>query len=79
MNIDTSKIKDFIKQGIPDADVTLEDLRGDSNHYALYVVSSSFVGKTRIEQQKMVHAALQDRIGDDLNAIAIQTKEPSDS
>ncbi len=66
-------IERLIRQGIPDADVTISDLRGDGDHYAAYVASPAFAGKSRIEQHKMVYQALQGRMGGDLHALALQT------
>ena len=76
MAMDPSEIVSLIKQGIPDADVQIEDLRGDGDHYAAYVVSSAFAGKTRVQQHQMVYAALQGRMGDELHALALQTAAP---
>lgn len=71
-----SEIVEMIKQAIPDADVRIEDLRGDGDHYAAYVTSASFEGKTRVQQHQMVYAALQGKMGDELHALALQTFVP---
>ena len=66
----------MIKEGIPDADVRIEDLRGDGDHYAAYVSSASFKGTSRVQQHQMVYAALQGRMGVELHALALQTSVP---
>ena len=66
-------IVELIKSGIPDAEVTISDLRGDGDHYAAHVVSPSFEGKSRIQQHQMVYQALQGKMGNELHALAIQT------
>ena len=66
----------MIKEGIPDAVVTIQDLRGDGDHYAAQVVSSEFAGKTRVQQHQMVYAALQGRMGGVLHALALNTSAP---
>jgi len=76
MAMDAATIEQLIRQGIPDADVRIEDLRGDGEHYAAYVVSPSFEGKTRIQQHQMVYQALQGEMGGALHALAIQTSTP---
>ena len=76
MAMDPTEIVSLIKQSIPDADVQIEDLRGDGDHYAAYVVSSAFAGKTRVQQHQMVYAALQGRMGEELHALALQTATP---
>ena len=59
-----------------DAQVTIEDLRGDGDHYAAMVVSKEFKGKSRVQQHQMVYKALQGRMGDALHALALQTDVP---
>lgn len=78
MGMDPSQIEQLIKQGIPDAVVQIEDLRGDGDHYAAYVQSAAFKGKTRIQQHQMVYQALQGRMGGELHALALQTSAPKD-
>lgn len=60
----------------PDSLITLDDTRGDNDHYALKVVSSAFEGKSRIEQHKMVYEALGGKMGKELHALSIQTMTP---
>jgi stress-induced morphogen len=73
MAMDPVQIETLIKEGIPGAEVTIEDLRGDGDHYAAYVTSAAFKGKTRVQQHQMVYAALQGRMGNELHALALQT------
>lgn len=79
MAMDAKTIEDYIKSGIPDAKVRIEDLRGDGNHYAAYVESASFIGKSRIQQHQMVYAALQGKMGNELHALALQTTTPENA
>ena len=79
MPMDPAEIVQMIKAGIPDADVRIEDLRGDGDHYAAYVVSGAFRGKTRVQQHQMVYQALQGRMGGELHALALQTAPPADA
>ncbi|MEK9672514.1 MAG: BolA family transcriptional regulator [Rhodospirillaceae bacterium] len=69
-------IEDLIKDGIPGAEVKIEDLRGDGDHYLAVVVSDAFRGKSRVQQHQMVYAALQGRMGNELHALALQTSAP---
>ncbi len=79
MAMDAIDIEQLIKGAIPDARVTIEDLRGDGDHYAALVVSAAFKGKTRVQQHQMVYNALQDRMGTTLHALALQTSVPEDA
>ena len=75
MAMDLKEIEKFIKEAIPDALVDIQDLAGDGNHYSATVVSSEFSGKSKIEQHKMVYSSLRGRMGNELHALAIKTKE----
>ena len=57
----------------------IEDLRGDGDHYAAYVKSAEFKGKTRVQQHQLVYQALQGRMGNELHALALQTSVPEDA
>tara|TARA_B100001540_G_C15198193_1_gene369539 strand:+ start:268 stop:510 length:243 start_codon:yes stop_codon:yes gene_type:complete len=73
MPMDSSEIEKLIRTAIPDAKVTIKDLRGDGDHYAAEVISRTFVGKTRIQQHQAVYKALKGRMGGELHALALQT------
>ncbi|MCY4237764.1 MAG: BolA family transcriptional regulator [Rhodospirillaceae bacterium] len=77
MAMDADEIATLIKQTLPDAQVTITDLRGDGDHYAAEVISSEFVGKTRVQQHQMVYESLQGRMGGVLHALALSTSAPS--
>lgn len=74
MPIDIDTLERLIRNGIPDSIVRIEDLAGDGDHYAATVISPTFKGKTRVEQHKMVYAALQGAMTDTLHALALTTK-----
>jgi len=74
--IDVATLERLIKEGLPGSEVTIEDLRGDGDHYAAHVVSPAFKGKTRVQQHQMVYQALQGRMGNELHALALQTSAP---
>ena len=76
MAMDAAEIERLIKEAIPDAKVTIEDLRGDGDHYAALVVSRAFEGKTRVQQHQMVYKALKGGMGGALHALALQTAVP---
>ena len=67
----------LIREGIPDAEVRIDDLAGDGDHYAATVVSGAFAGKSRIAQHQMVYAALRGRMGGELHALKLTTLAPA--
>ena len=73
MAMDAGEIERLIKETLPDAQVTITDLRGDGDHYAARVTSSAFKGKTLVQQHQMVYKALRGNMGDALHALALQT------
>jgi len=76
MAMDAAEIERLIRAAIPDARVSIEDLRGDGDHYAAHVVSAAFAGKSRVQQHQMVYQALRGKMGTDLHALALQTGIP---
>ncbi|MBN8892043.1 MAG: BolA family transcriptional regulator [Rhodospirillales bacterium 70-18] len=76
MAMPAGEIEALIKAALPDAQVTIEDLAGDGDHYAATVVSAAFAGKSRVQQHQIVYAALRGRMGGELHALALQTSAP---
>ncbi|MGB3416559.1 MAG: BolA family transcriptional regulator [Mesorhizobium sp.] len=76
MAMDARDIEKMIRDGIPDAKVTIRDLAGDGEHYAAEVVAESFRGKSRVQQHQMVYEALKGNMGGALHALALQTSAP---
>ncbi len=78
MPMNAGEIEQMIKDAMPDAEVRIDDLRGDGDHYAAFISSCAFKGKTRVQQHQMVYAALRGRMGNELHALALQTSAPED-
>ena len=78
MGMKINEIEEMILQAIPDAKVIIKDLAGDDNHYAATVVSSEFLGKTKVAQHKMVYDALQGKMGGVLHALSLTTLTPKE-
>ena len=75
MGLKMEEIKSLIKEAIPDAEITIQDLAGDENHYSATIKSKIFSGKSKIDQHKLVYKALKGKMGNELHALAIKTKE----
>lgn len=63
----------LIQEGIPGAQVEIEDLAGDGDHYAATVVAAAFAGKSKVQQHQMVYNALGGRMGGVLHALKLTT------
>jgi len=79
MAMNLKEIENLIREALPDATINIQDLAGDGNHYSATIVSSQFSGKSKIEQHKMVYNSLKGKMGNELHALAIKTKEKDGS
>ena len=75
MSMDLKEIENLIKEALPDAVIEIQDLAGDGNHYSATVTSSIFSGKSKIEQHRILYNSLKGKMGNELHALAIETKE----
>ena len=75
MSLKVEEIKRLIKESIPDAEISINDLAGDENHYAATIISKKFAGISKIEQHKLVYKALKGKMGNELHALALNTSE----
>lgn len=72
--MDAESLAALIKQGLPGAEVHIDDLRGDGTHYAAIVICPAFEGLPRIEQHRMVFRALGKVMESELHALQLTTK-----
>ncbi len=73
MPLPASTIENLILEAFPDAKIKIVDLAGDNDHWSVEVISKDFQGKSRIEQHKMVYAALKGKMGGELHAMQLKT------
>ena len=73
MPMSADEITRRITAALPGAQVTLEDLAGDNDHWKVTVKSAAFQGKSRVEQHRMVNAAFGADLGTTLHALAVTT------
>ena len=77
MAMPAAEIEALIKAALPGAEVEIEDLAGDGDHYLARVASPAFAGKSRVQQHKMVYDALGGRMGGELHALQLSTSVPN--
>ena len=51
---------------------------GGQTHYRVYIVSSAFKGKTRIDRHRMINAILSDELAGGVHALAIHAAAPGE-
>ena len=66
-----------LREGFPNAEIQVDDLAGDGDHYRARIVSSAFNGLPRIKQHQLVYAALKGKMGGELHALALETSAPA--
>ncbi len=74
MPMPAHEIEALLKAAFPDAEVVIEALAADNDHFKAVVTSAAFQGKSRVAQHQMVYAALQGKMGGELHALMLQTK-----
>jgi stress-induced morphogen len=61
-------------EAFPGAEVIVNDLTGTEDHLEATVVSARFAGVSRIEQHRMVYAALGEWMAGPIHALALTTR-----
>jgi acid stress-induced BolA-like protein IbaG/YrbA len=78
MAITAQEIETLLREGFPDATITVQG--DDGAHFAAEVIDASFMGKNRVQQQRAVYAALKGKMDGSngaLHALALTTKAPA--
>jgi len=72
-----SDLEALIREALPNAQITVEG--DDGVHFSAEVIDESFRGMNRVQQQRLVYAALKDRMDGPngaIHALALTTKAP---
>lgn len=77
MPMPIEELEAALREGFPDAQIQVDDLAGDGDHYRARIVSSAFAGLPRVKQHQLVYAALKGRMGGELHALALETSAPA--
>jgi len=73
MAMSPQALENLLRDAFPDAEIRIDDLAGDGDHYRAVIRSDAFQGKTRVAQHQMVYAALKGAMGGELHALALET------
>jgi stress-induced morphogen len=71
-----SDLEASLREAFPDAEIKVDDLAGDGDHYRARIVSPAFKGMSRVKQHQLVYGALKGRMGGELHALALETSSP---
>ena len=77
MPMAASQLDAELRAAFPDAQIVIEDLAGDGDHYRAKIISQTFAGVPRVRQHQLVYAALKGKVGGELHALALETGPPA--
>lgn len=78
MPMPVETLRAHLAEAFPDAEIQIDDLAGDGDHYRARIVSTAFRGLPRVRQHQMVYAALKGQMGGALHALALETSAPAE-
>ena len=73
MPMSIAELEADLREGFPDAQIDIEDLAGDGDHYKAKIISARFAGLSRVRAHQLVYAALKGKMGGELHALALET------
>jgi stress-induced morphogen len=79
MPISQEELQTRLQDAFPGAEVAIQDLAGDGDHYRARIVSEAFRGLSRLRQHQLVYQALGGRVGGEIHALALETLAPPES
>jgi len=75
MSVET--LRQHLEDAFPGAEIQIDDLAGDGDHYRARIVAEAFAGLSRVRQHQLVYAALKGQVGGELHALALETSAPA--
>jgi stress-induced morphogen len=69
-------IRSRLLAAFPNARVDVTDLTGTQDHFQATIIASAFDGKSRLDQHKLVYAALGELMDGAIHALALTTRAP---
>ncbi|MBA3811029.1 MAG: BolA family transcriptional regulator [Caulobacteraceae bacterium] len=73
MPMPAAELEADLRSAFPEAEIAIDDLAGDGDHYRARIVDAGFAGLPRVRQHQLVYAALKGKMGGRLHALALET------
>jgi stress-induced morphogen len=74
---DLAEVKSMIEAALPGAEVEVVDETGQGDHLRTTVRAAQFEGLSRLEQHRLVKAAVRERFDDgSIHALSVKTSVP---
>jgi stress-induced morphogen len=67
------EIKQRIEAALPGSEAEVLDTTGTGDHFQATVTAEAFAGLSRVQQHRLVYAALEADIGGAIHALALRT------
>ena len=75
--VDLAELKTMIQAALPGAAVEVSDETGAGDHLRAVVTAPQFEGLSRIDQHRLVKAAVKERFDDgQIHALSVKTRVP---
>ncbi|MBI1862011.1 MAG: BolA family transcriptional regulator [Deltaproteobacteria bacterium] len=76
---DSKKLKEIVEAGLPESEVTVEDMTGTNDHFQMTIVAQAFAGKSSVERHRMIYAIVGKAIGGPIHALSLKTLTPDEA
>ena len=76
---DLAEVRRLLEAALPGSRVLVTDMTGGGDHLSVTVTAPQFAGYALIDQHKMIHAALREKmapVSDEIHALQIKTAIP---
>jgi stress-induced morphogen len=75
--IEPHLVEERLRAGLPEiSHLEVKDMTGTKDHYEAVIVAACFEGKSRVDQQRMVFAALGELMDGPIHALTFKTYTP---
>lgn len=76
---DAQKLKAIVESGLPESQVTVEDMTGTNDHFQMTVIAESFSGRNSVDRHRMIYAIVGSAIGGPIHALSLKTLTPAEA
>ncbi|MEL6160986.1 MAG: BolA family transcriptional regulator [Cyanobacteria bacterium J06623_5] len=77
--ISPDQVKAMIQEGLPDAEVAVQDLTGGGDHYQVAIVSAAFEGLSLVKRHQLVYKAVNSAMSSEaIHALSLETSTPGE-
>jgi stress-induced morphogen len=75
--MNAEEIRTMIEGALPGSRVQVRDTTGGGDHFEAVIVAAQFVGKSVVEQHRMIYSILGPAMSGPIHALALRTSAPN--